>query len=180
MTVPTAPLPADRLARRREHLMTETAHTTDVTSRPARLGRRGRALVGGLLAAAAVGGGAVAVAGAPAVWRMDNGMVAIDGQQLRQWHDGHEVTLDQVEELQEDGKAIGGLNSIELACRGIQLWVDTEAQNDAYGDGYRTRLRAVDERRSAARAAGEDPGTGDPCRYWTEPVPGLPDALPRP
>lgn len=157
-----APLPVDRLARRKEHLMQE------ITARPSRSARRLKVLVGGLLAIAAIGGGTVAIAGTPAVFRQDNGVVAIDGEQLQPMHYGRAASLDQIGDLNAAGKAKFNLNTVELACKGVTLYVDTEAEADAYGKGYTQRARAV----AAHKAAQAAPAT-DPCQLWTEPVPEL-------
>jgi hypothetical protein len=166
MTHDPAPLPADRLAARREHLMTET------TTRPG-LSRRAKALIGGLLAAAAVGGGTVAVAGTPGVFRMGNGMAGIDANALDGWHQGRVVTAGQIEDLQADGKAGYSAQSVELACHGVVAYFDTEAEADAYGEGYNARVKAIAAKRKAL-APGTDPADTDPCAWWKTSIPGMP------
>lgn len=167
MTRQPAPLPADRLARRREHLMVETAAS------PHRLSRRVKAVLGGVLVAAAVGGGTVAVAGTPGVFRQDNGVVAIDGNALDAWYQGKVIDFDQIEDLSDDGKAMYSTNSIELACHGVVAYFDTEAEVDAYSAGYNVRVKAVAEKR-AAFAPGTDPADTDVCAWWKDPIPGVP------
>ncbi len=130
-------------------------------------------LLGGLLAVAAVGGASVAVAGPPAVWRQDNGVVGIDGEQLRAVYRGRTLTLTQVGDLNEQGKAGIGLNSIELACHGVSLYVDNETERDIYGEGYKERLQAVEALRRASQGTGVDPEATDPCAFWKGPVPQL-------
>jgi hypothetical protein len=161
-----APLPADRFAARREHLMSET------TTRPG-LSHRAKALIVGLLAAAAVGGGTVAVAGKPGVFRMGNGVMGIDANALDGWHRDRVVTADQIEELQADGKAGYSAQSVELACHGVIAYFDTEAEADAYGAGYNTRVKEIAAKRRAL-APGADPADEDPCAWWKGPVPGMP------
>lgn len=166
MTYEHAPLPADRLAHRREHLMSETA------AKPG-LSRRVKALIGGVLAAAALGGGAVAVAGVPGVFRMDNGVVGIDANALDGWHQGRVVTADQIEDLQAEGKAGYSAQSIELACHGVLAYLDTEAEADAYSAGYNARVKAIATKRKAL-GPGTDPAETVPCAWWKDPVPGMP------
>jgi hypothetical protein len=155
-----APLPADRLAARREHLMSETQH-------PHRRGltRRVKALVGGLLAAAVVGGGTVAVAGVPGVTRQDNGVVRIDQNGLDAWHQGRIVTPDQLDALRADGKAGYSAQSVELACHGVVAYFDTPAEEQAYGDGYADRAKEIAAKRRAL-APDTDPADTDPCAWW--------------
>jgi len=162
MTHDPKPLPVDRIARRKEHLMRETS------AHPPRSARRMKVLVGGLLATAAIGGGTVAVAGTPAVFRQDNGMVAVDVGQLQPMHYGRAVSLGQIGDLTKAGKAKFNLNSVELGCKGVTLYVDTEADADAYGKGYSQRAKAV-----AARKAGQSTPATDPCKLWIDPVPEL-------
>ena len=140
----------------------------EITARPSRSARRLKVLVGGLLATAAIGGGTVAVAGTPAVFRQDNGMVAVDVGQLQPMHYGRTVSLDQIGDLNAAGKAMFSLNTVELACKDVTLYVDTEAEADAYGKGYTQRAKAV-----AARKAAQATPVTDPCQLWSEAVPEL-------
>ena len=59
-----------------------------------------------------------------------------------------------------------------LGCKGVTLYVDTEAEAEAedndYGKGYTQRVKAV-----AAREAAQVRATANPCDVWTEPVPEL-------
>lgn len=97
-------------------------------------------------------------------------MVGIDGQQLRGYYYGRTLNLDKVEDLNDDGKAMISITTIELACRGVSLYVDTDAENERYGDGYKARLEAVEAKRQAALATGVGPEATDPCALWTAPI----------
>jgi hypothetical protein len=140
------------------------------------LTRRTKALTGGLLAAALVVGGAVAVVGGggkaegPAVYRQENGVVAVSWDAIdRAWYRGEVVPLGQV----EDGSPPYSSHSIELACHGVIAYFDTAAEEQAYGRGYTARAKAVAEKREAL-APGTDPADSDPCAWWKGPVPELP------
>lgn len=134
-----------RLARRRRHLMTELTTTPD--ARPAaarprpRPGRRTLVIAGVAVAAAGLAGAAIAIThhDGPAIWRQADGSVAIDGQALRDVYQGRYVTPDEVTRLQADGKAMAGVVNRELACQGITLLFDTDAEVQAYQDGFTAR-----------------------------------------
>ena len=164
MTRNDAPLPAATLARRREHLMSETS------VRPGRLTRRAKALMGCVLAAAAIGGGTVAVAGTPGVFRRHDGLVEIDGQHLTPLYYGQTLTVDLVQELNKQGKAMASAQTVEAGCHGVVLYFDTPAEADAYGKDFGARLKAI-------RAKQEADGTlaaalaGEPCADWKAPLP---------
>ena len=109
--------------------------------------------------------GIAAVAGpaqrGPAIWRQDDGSVAIDGSRLRPAYHGGYVTMGQIADLQRRGLAMGSVNSRELACQGISLYFDTEAERQAYLDDF--------ERRDQGRPVLLPPHT-DPCeRYASSP-----------
>jgi hypothetical protein len=140
------------------------------------LRRRTRTLTGGLVAAAVVGGGAAASAGgggtddAPAVYRQENGVVAMSWDAIdRAWYRGQVLPLAQV----EDGSPRFSSHSIELACHGVIAYFDTAAEEQAYGEGYTARAKAVAEKRKALGPA-TDPADSDPCAWWKEPIPELP------
>lgn len=98
--------PRARAAPRRPPLRPQGApHVRD--RRQARLSRRAKALLAGLFAAAAVGGGTVAVAGVSGLTRQDNGVVRTDNNGLNAWYQGRGLSDDQIEGLQVDGKAGG-------------------------------------------------------------------------
>jgi hypothetical protein len=164
MTRHDEPLPADTFARRRKHLMSET------TDQRRRLTRRTKALIGGLLAAAAVGGGTVAVAGTPGVFRRDDGVVEVDGQHLTPLYYGQAIPLYRVQELNKQHKAMVSVQNIEAGCHGVVLYFDTQAEADAYGQDYSTRLKAM---RAKAKADGTLAArlAGDPCADWKAPLP---------
>jgi hypothetical protein len=165
MTRHDAPLPADTLARRREHLMSET------TAQPSRrrLPRRWKALVGGVLAVSVAGGG-LAAAGGPGVFRLSDGAVEVDGQHLTPSYYGQAITLDRVRELNKQHKAMASVQNVEAGCHGVVLYFDTQAEADAYGHDFSTRLKAM-------RAKEKADGTlaahlaGDPCADWKAPLP---------
>lgn len=146
---------------------------SETAARTHRLSRRAKALVCGVLAAAAVGGGSVAVAGSPAVFRQDNGVVAIDGQQLRPWYYGRALDAEQIEDLNDDGKAMFSNSSIETACHGVSLVFDTEAESDAYARGYTARAKAVRTKREAL-APSSGAANVDNCAWWKDPIPEAP------
>lgn len=165
MTRHDAPLPAERLALRREHLMSETTPS----SRRRGLSRRAKVIVGGVLAASVAGGG-LAAAGGPSVFRRSDGVVEIDGQHLTPLYYGQRLSLDQVKALNKQHKAMVSVNNVEVGCHGVSLYFDTPAEADAYGRDFTARLRAL-------RAKQEVDGTlaahlaGDPCADWRTPLP---------
>jgi hypothetical protein len=166
MTRDDAPLPADRLARRREHLMSETVATA-----PRRgLSRRGKALIGAVLAVSVAGAGGLAAAAGPGVFRRDDGMVQVDGQNLTPLYYGQTRTLDQVQDLNKERKAMVSVQNVEAGCHGVVLYFDTQAEADAYGRDFTGRLKAM-------RAKQQADGTlaaqlaGDPCTGWKAPLP---------
>lgn len=166
MTRHDAPLPADRLARRREHLMSETVATAP---RRRVLSRRGKALIGAVLAVSVAGGG-LAAAGGPSVFRRADGLVEIDGQHLTPLYYGQRLTFEQVKDLNKEGKAMASVQNLEAGCHGVGLYFDTPVEADAYGKDFTTRLKAM-------RAKQKADGTlaahlaGDPCADWRTPLP---------
>ena len=142
---------ADRLARRREHLMSqisqpEPAHTRSRARTRWTIGAAASAV------ALAVGGGTwAAVADSPAVFRQDNGVYAIDTSRLQPVHDGRVLTPEQASKFH-----ISSFNS-ELACQGIYLVFATDAEQDAYTRKFSVRLKA-----RLSTTAGRD-GHTDPC-----------------
>lgn len=181
MTLPKDPYPrlaSDRLARRRDHLMNEiSAHTTTqttprhtdpVTDGPAEGAwwRRRPALigVGAVIAVGGLGLGASAVAANGfMVTRQPGGMVAIDLDQATGVYQGRVVTLAEVANLNKNGEAMFSIANRELACQGVMLYFDTEAQADDYGRGYAKRETA---RRAVAASTSGD--TGDPCQGYSD------------
>lgn len=159
-------LPGDRLARRREHLMSETAeHRTG----SARLSRRSKLIIGAFLSAALAGGGGLAAAGGPAVLRQSNGVIMIDGAQLVPLYYGQRLSLKQVQDLNKDHKAMFSVNNIEVGCHGVSLYFDTDAEADAYGEDYVTRAKALQAKRARERTSEHTPA--DPCADWKAPLP---------
>jgi hypothetical protein len=118
--------------------------------------------VGSGLAVLLVGGGAVvAVAGTPAVFRQDNGVVAVDASQLHKYaYQGHEISAAQLKQLQAQGKATLSLITREGACNGDVLWFDTQAELTAFQADSMAR-------RSQAAVA----GIKDPCAFAKTPQP---------
>lgn len=162
------PLPADRLTRRREHLMSET---TLAHARPDQRPHRAKVLAGALLAAVLAGGGAVAVAGVPSVLRQPDGSVAIDGHSLRPSYYGRTLTLKQLTALQDKHLAMSNVNNRELACHGVSLYFDTDAEADQYIADFEHRDQAAKTRHqldSQQAAAG-----ADPCADWQVPLPAF-------
>lgn len=154
-----------RLRRRKDHLMDEIARQEHPRRQPA---RRISAIVS--IAAAAVlvtGGAALAshVLGGPSIWRQDDGSVAIDGSALRPAYQGRYLTADELADLQAQGLATISANNRELACQGITLYFDTDAQWQAYLDDFEAR----DTGDAATPAAGSDPCEpyADSPRYVT-------------
>lgn len=150
---PRHQLPADRLARRREHLMSE------ITPVPAHRRARRWVIIGSIATVAVAGGGA-ALANGDAIWRQPNGAVAIDGRALRPVYQGRYVSLDEVAALQKRGKAMGSAVNEELACQGITLYFDTEAELNAYNKDFDTRHPLT--------AAPTPAPTTDPCAKYTD------------
>lgn len=101
------------------------------------------------------GGAAMAshVLGGPSIWRQDDGSVAIDGSTLRPAYQGRYLNADELADLQDQGLATIGANNRELACQGITLYFDTDAQWQAYLDDFEAR----DTGDAATPAAGSDP-----------------------
>lgn len=151
---PSHLLPADRLARRREHLMSE------ITPGPARPHRARRWIIIGSIATLAVAGGGTALANGDAIWRQPDGSVAIDGQALRPVYQGHYITMNEVAALQKKGKAMGSVVNEELACQGITLYFDTGAEVDAYNKDFNARHPVT--------AAPTPRPTTDPCAKYTD------------
>jgi hypothetical protein len=130
---------------------------------------RRRRVVIALAAAAAVtlalSGGAALLhqrGSGPAVWRQDDGTVAIDGSQLRPVYDGRYVTLNELQHLTAMGKATASVNNRELACQGISLYFDTWDEVERYSRDFAAR----DKRYSAAHP-GQD-ASGDPCAPYAD------------
>ncbi|MBU4213543.1 MAG: hypothetical protein KJ792_02675 [Actinobacteria bacterium] len=99
---------------------------------------------------------------APAVSRNSDGSVAIDASRLRPVYDGRYVTADQLGDLQQQGRATAGVNNRELACQGITLYVDTEAQTQAVQDDF-------DRRHPVATPAVKESDTAaDPCARFAD------------
>ena len=146
-------LSAARLAQRRDHLMT-AIDTFDATQ-PSRTRRRLIAASSSIAVLLAGGGAVAAVAGSPAVFRQSNGVVAVDGSQMRgNAYEGREITQAQLKQLNAEGKATHSLITREGACHGDVLWFDTDAELRSFGD-------ASTARQKAAEAAGEQ----DPCAF---------------
>ncbi len=126
--------------------------------RPAAIGVGAAIAIGGLgLGASAVAANGLMVTRAP------NGMVAINLDQATGVYQGRVVTLAEVEGLNKNGKAMFSIANRELACQGVMLYFDTEAQADDYGRGY---VQRETERRAAAGPTIAD--TGDPCQAYRD------------
>lgn len=164
-----------RLFRRREHLLSEIDRTAPTARRRVVRATLVAAIsIGGL----AGGGAVVATASAPAVHRGASGLDVIDGSNLQPYYNGARVTPERIRELRQEHKAMFELGDMELACQGIELFVDTQAQADAYSATTKPRMLARVEAMRAAHEAGRtytDP-PGDPCAG----LPTAPPVLPAP
>ncbi len=158
-------LSAARLAQRREHLMNSI---NTVTPRRARARKRVLGLAGGISIALAAGGGVVAVAGTPAVFKQSNGAVVVDTASTRPAYDGKILTGSELASLNAQGKATFSINAREAACQGVELFFDTKAELDSYAQELDARDRV---RRAAGTATGADPcaAYADAPRFVTSP-----------
>jgi hypothetical protein len=158
-------LDAGRLARRKEHLMAEITRTATSSATQRSAARqpgqwwRSRTAVITAITAVALAGGTVAAATMPAVFRQDNGVVAIDGSALKPAYQGTTLSGQQLADLQKQGKANFSANNQELACQGISLYFDTEAERQVY-------LTAFQPRWIAAMAQEKKKPTQDPCAAY--------------
>ena len=101
------------------------------------------------------GGAALAshVLGGPSIWRQDDGSVAIDGSTLRPAYEGRYLTADDSPTCRTRAWRRSARTTVELACQGITLYFDTDAQWQAYLDDFEAR----DTGDAATPAAGSDP-----------------------
>ncbi len=140
-----------RLALRKVHVMSEI---TKKTKKPRQRPRAAAILVATGLSLAVTGGVALAANQLHgAIWRQDDGSVAIDGVQLRPAYEGHYLSSNELKDLQAHGKAMASANDPALACQGISLYFDTEAERDAYNADFDARYPIGSDQ----RGAGEDP-----------------------
>ncbi len=126
--------------------------------------RRRRAGIAVAVAAATglLTGGAAPAAREPGVggiWRQDDGSVAIDVSALRPAYQGRYLTPDELASLESDGRATVSATNRELACQGITLYFDTEAEWAAYLADF--------EARHAGDAVTLAPGA-DPCAPYAD------------
>lgn len=165
-------LSAARLAQRREHLMNsiDTATPRRTKARKWVLG-----LAGGVSIALAAGGGVVAVAGTPAVFKQSNGAVVVDAGNTRPAYDGRILTGSELAALNAQGKATFSINAREAACQGVELFFDTQAELDTYAHALDARDKI---RRAAGTAAGADPCSAyaDAPRFVTLPSAAAPSS----
>ncbi len=148
-----------RLRRRKDHLMDEITRHEQTGRKPApRVGMLASITVGAVLL---TGGAALAshVLGGPSIWRQDDGSVAIDGGSLRPAYHGRYLTADELADLQDQGLATISANNRELACQGISLYFDTDAEWQAYLDDF--------EAREPDYPATVPPGS-DPCEPYAD------------
>lgn len=125
--------------------------------------RRGRTALGVALAAVALSGGAAFAAhelGVGPIWLQGDGSVAVDGSQLRPAYEGRYLSTSELATLQGQGKAMMGVVNRELACQGISLYFDTDAEWQAYLDDYEVR-HGQDEATSLVPGA-------DPCDPYVD------------
>lgn len=132
---------------------------SEITARPdraaARHGRRFGVVLAGIGLVAAVGAGAAA-ADSLGVFRQDNGQVAINPDALQLAYKGKIITQQEAADLIAKGLATFSQNNRELACQGITLLFDTEAELQQYRREYEPRHRAALEAEKTL-AAGADP-----------------------
>lgn len=114
--------------------------------------------------ALSVGGGVAATADTPEVYRQDNGVVAIDGSRLQVSYAGHRISDRKLAALQKRGKGGTGISNRELACQGITLFVDTEAELQAYQQGFAARQ----EQRRVTRGASGASSSADVCAEFAD------------
>ena len=150
-------LDPSRLARRKEHLMSEIKEIDSASAtRPAKRWTPKR--LGVAIAAAAVlglGVGIPVAADSLGVWRDDSGVIGIDGQSLSIAYKGRIISVDQLEELNGEGRAMFGVSNAELACQSISLYFDSDTEADSYQAGFMERERARKEARRGPAPAGD-------------------------
>lgn len=150
-------LPERRLALRKAHVMSEITMAA-TTERPR---RRATVVLVAVGASLAIGGGVAVAAGVNggSIWRQADGSVAIDGSQLRPAYQGRYLSASELSDLQAKGKAMASANNEELACQGISLYFDTEAELEAYNADFDARHPMT------SRVADS---TGDPCAAYAD------------
>jgi hypothetical protein len=137
--LPGAPHNLDeRLRRRKAHLMTEIASSPN----PARPRRRRLVASASAVCLLLGGGAAVAHASGSGVFRQDNGQYAVNGDALRPEYQGRILTEEELESLQSKGRATISANNIDLACRGVVRYFDTEEEWAAYTSEYDSTFRS--------------------------------------
>ena len=110
----------------------------------------------------AVAGAGTAVAASQGVFRDVEGNIGIDGSVLSPAYQGKLFTVEEIEQLELQGKARFSVNNPELACQGISLYFDTEAERQAYLTEAEPRLQAA---HAATRA---HPDEKDACTYFAD------------
>ncbi|MCD5352013.1 hypothetical protein [Kineosporia mesophila] len=108
----------------------------------------------------ALAGAGTAVAAGKGVFRDETGNVGIDASVLSPVYEGHRRTITDLEQLEIEGKAHYSVNNRELACQGISLYFDTEAERQAY-------LQEVEPRHQAAMQEESAHPDEDPCKPYT-------------
>jgi len=91
------------------------------------------------LIAAAAGGFALTrspAACGQAVVEHANGTIETDGRCLKIVYKGRLITRDELEELQQQGKALATASDVASARRGVEHAFDTEAELDAWAEKY--------------------------------------------
>lgn len=126
----------ERLAGRREHLMTELGAAQAVATEGRRSTRRRRAIVIAASLALVVGVGAPVAAHTSLLSRDGKG-VHVDGSQLGVVYHGKTISMSEYKALQAKGKAqfmtIGG----DTASRGLVYAFDTPEELDAWDVAHR-------------------------------------------
>ena len=92
-------------------------------------------------------------------------MVAIDAAALRPVYAGRLLTADDLARLQASGQATISANNRELACQGISLYFNTEAQRESHLRDFQRRHSAL-RAASAQAIAGSRTARGNPCTEY--------------
>lgn len=157
-----------RVARRKEHLMTEFTHASYEQQKALRPtpGRSWRKVATAAVATAIVSLGLAipaVSADAPAVWNVGRDIVGTDVSKLQIAYHGGIITSAELRQLNDQGRAMVGVHNRELSCQGIALYFDTPKEADVYGQEFseRQRMRVNQENRS-----GLQQGPADPCATY--------------
>ncbi len=148
-------LGAAEASRRREHLVTEAAMRAEAARRRRRVW--GVSAVATLMLGG-VGGG-MAIAQGHGIERGPGGETVIDNDALSPAYQGHKITSEELAQLKSRGLARSAVSNAELACRGVILYFDTDAEADRYISDFAER-HPISE-----RVANRE---GDLCALYTD------------